>query len=124
MRDVSSEMPPPGALTCALERGAGAERDDRHAMLRAGPHDLLHLLGGFGENHAVGRLHRNVGRRVRMLLADRLPGLEALAETLLQDAQHGSDAGFVAFDFVEVAQSHVFLRVWAMRRPCHAATDG
>ena len=82
----------------AFERGAGAEGDDRHAMLGADPHDLLHLLGRLGEDHGVGRLRRDVGGGVRVLLADRLAGLEALAETLLQDAEHGGDAGLVAFD--------------------------
>ncbi len=50
-----------------------------------------------------------------VLLADRLAGLETLAETLLQDAEHGCDAGFVAFDCIEVAESHGFLRVWTIR---------
>ena len=123
MRDVSSEMPPPGALTCAFERRARAESDDRHLVLGAGAYDLLHLLGAFGENDAVRRLYRDVGRRVRMLLADRLAGLEALAETLLQDAQHRCDAGFVAFDCVEVAESHGFLRDLDHPRPCREARD-
>ena len=58
-----------------------------------------------------------------VLRADRLAGLEALAETLLQDAEHGRDAGLVAFDCVQVAESHGFLRVWASPGPCSEARD-
>ena len=82
----------------AFERGADAEGDDRHAVLGADAHDLLHLLGGFGQDDAVRRLRRDVGRGVGVLLADRLAGLEALAEALLQDAERGGDAGLVALD--------------------------
>ncbi len=99
----------------AFERRADAESDDRHAMLGADPHDLLHLFDAFRKRHAVRRLQRNVGRGMRMLLAHRLVGLEPLAETLLQDAEHGGDAGLVAFDGSEVAESHGFLRDWTLR---------
>ena len=48
MRDVSSEMPPPGALTWPSSEVPTPNGDDRHAMLGAGPHDLLHLFRRFG----------------------------------------------------------------------------
>ena len=82
----------------ALERGADAEGDHRHAMLRADAHDLLHLVGVFGKGHAVRRLQWDVGGRMRMLLAHRPAGLEPLAQPLLQHAEHGGDAGLVALD--------------------------
>ena len=51
MRDAAARR-----VDMAFERGAGAERDDRHAMRRAQPHDLLHLLGACREDDGVRRL--------------------------------------------------------------------
>ena len=98
----------------ALERGADAEGDDRHAMLGADPHDLLHLVGVFRKGHAVRRLRGNVGGGMRMLLAHRLPGLEALAEPLLQDAEHAAMPASLRSTASEVAESHGFLRDWTI----------
>jgi len=42
MRDVSTEMPPPGALVWPSSEEP-TPRDHRHTMRRAGAHDLLHL---------------------------------------------------------------------------------
>ena len=58
-----------------------------------------------------------------VLLADCLAGVETLAETLLQYAKHGRDAGLIAFDFVQVAESHGFLRIWASPGPCSEVRD-
>ncbi len=43
-----------GRVDLAFERGAGAERDHRHALGRAQPHDLLHLFGLCGNTTASG----------------------------------------------------------------------
>ena len=81
-------------------------------MLGADPHDLLHLACRLDEGDAVRGLVGNVGRRVAVLLANRLAGLETLAEPLLENAEHRFDAGLVALDAPEVAQGHGFLRDW------------
>ncbi len=101
----------------AFQRRADAKRDHRHAVLGTDAHDLLHLLGAFGKGDAIRRLQRNIGRGVRMLFAQRLPGLEALAEPLLEDAEHGGNSGFIACYRSEVAECHGFLRDWAINRP-------
>ena len=97
-----------------FERRPGAEGNDRHAVVGAGAHDILHVLGGLGEDDAIGRLAGNIGRGVGMLLADRAAGLQSLAEPLFQNAEHGGDAVFVARHRRQVAQGHVFFRVWAI----------
>ena len=67
-------------IDVAFERGAGAERDHRHAGLGAQLHCLDHLLRGLGEQHRVGRLRGDPGQRVGVLLAQRRAGREAIAE--------------------------------------------
>ena len=62
----------PRRVDVAFERGAGAERDDRHAMPRADAHDLLHVLGRLRKHHRVRRLVRDPGDGVAVLLAHRL----------------------------------------------------
>ena len=56
MRDGVERDAAARRVDMAFERGADAEGDDRHAMLGADAHDLLHLLGRFGPDDAVGRL--------------------------------------------------------------------
>ena len=117
MRDVSSEMPPPGALTwpsseVPVPKAMTGTRCSAQARTISCTSAVLSR-----ERDAVRRLRRDIGRGVRVLLADRLAGLEALAEALLQDAEHGGDAVLVAFDGVQVAESHGFLRDMGQRRP-------
>ena len=64
----------------ALQRRAGAERDDRHAVRRADAHDLLHVLGDCGKTTASGGSLATQVSGVAMLLAHRLRGDEAIAE--------------------------------------------
>ena len=64
----------------AFERGAGAERDHRHAGLGAELHDVGDLGFGLGEQDGVGRLALEPGERVGVLLAQRLAQREAVAE--------------------------------------------
>ena len=75
----------------AFERGAGAERDDGHAMGAGHPHDLAHLVLVLDPDHGVGRLVGDPGDGVGMLAADRLPGLQPVAEALAQDGNGGGD---------------------------------
>ncbi len=116
-------MPPPGALVWPSSDEPTPKAITGTRCVSAGAHDLLHLSRRFGEGDAVRRLRRDVGRGMRMLAANRLPGLEALAELLLENAEHGSDAFLVAFDRVEVAQSHAFLREWTSAHACYAIMD-
>ncbi len=74
-----------------FERGAGAERDDRHARFGAELDDIDDLVGRLGEQHGVGRLTGNPGERVGVLLAERKPGREARTETR---GQFGKERGF------------------------------
>ena len=69
-----------GRVDVAFERGAGAERDHRHAMGGADAHDVLHVFGRLREHHRVGRLVRDPGRGVGVLLAHRLRGDQPVAE--------------------------------------------
>ena len=75
----------------ALERRAGAERDHRHAMRGADPHDLLHVGDALRKHHRVRRLVGDPGQRVAVLLAHRLRGDEAVAECL----REGADAAAI-----------------------------
>ncbi len=79
-----------------LERRAGAERDHRHAMAGADPHDLLHVGDALREHHRIRRLVHDPGQRVAVLLAHRLRGDEAVAEFLRQHADRGFDRSGVA----------------------------
>ncbi len=60
---------------------------------------------------------------MRVLRADSLAGLKTLAELLLEDVEHRGDAFLVAFDRIEVAQSHEFLREWTSAHACYAIMD-
>jgi hypothetical protein len=64
----------------ALERGADAERDHRHAMRGAHAHDLLHVLGRLRKHHRVRRLVRDPGGGVGVLLAHRPRGHQPVAK--------------------------------------------
>ncbi len=85
-----------GRVDVALERGTGAEGDDRDAVVGADADDVGDLLGAVGEGHGVGRLVRQPRRRVAVLFADRLPGLEPFAKPLAQDGDGGGDAVVVS----------------------------
>ncbi len=76
----------------AFERGAGAERDDRHAMGRADAHDLLHVLGRLRKHHGVRRLVLDPGDGVAVLwrtaweVTTRLPKRAVSARTAVSMA--------------------------------------
>ena len=76
-----------GGVDLALQRGAGAERDDRHPMGGADAHDRLHLRRRARKHHGIGRLARQPGGGVAMLLAHREPGREARAEHVAERRQ-------------------------------------
>ena len=76
----------------ALERGAGAERDHRHAMLGADAHELLHVLLPLRKHDGVGRLVGDPGHGVGVLLAHRLRGHQAVAERRGERRDRGSTA--------------------------------
>jgi xanthine dehydrogenase iron-sulfur cluster and FAD-binding subunit A len=63
----------------ALERGAGAERDDRAPVARADLDDLGHLLGRLGEGDRVRRVGGVVGFVVSVLVAHGVRGREPRA---------------------------------------------
>ncbi len=75
----------------ALERGAGPERDQRHAMARCNLDDLLHFFRRFGPDHSVRRLVRHPGERVAVLAADGLSGLKSFTEPLPEHCDGGFD---------------------------------
>ena len=80
MRERSSDTPPNGALTwpsseVPVPNGMTGTRAAAQSFT-----DLDHLRGGLGEQHRVGRLRRDPGQRVGVLLAERRAGREALAE--------------------------------------------
>ena len=66
----------------AFERGAGAERHHRHAMLGAELDDTGDLLRRAHEGHRLRRLHRMVRLAAAMLLAQRRRGREPIAQEL------------------------------------------
>jgi hypothetical protein len=68
----------------ALERGADAERDHRHAVAPADVHDIAHFLRRSGEHHDIGKRVREVGLVLAVVLAHRRRGRHALAEQRLQ----------------------------------------
>ena len=76
----------------ALQRGTGAEGNDRHLVLGAGLDDLLHLFRRMRVDHGVRRHHRVVVLALAVLLAHGLGGREAVAEALLQDCDGVVDA--------------------------------
>ncbi len=64
----------------ALQRGAGAERNDRHILGRAEPDDGLHFFRRFREHDDVGRLAWMVGFVMAMLVADGLGRAQPIAD--------------------------------------------
>ena len=68
-------------IDVTFKRGAGAERNDRHARLGAKLDDFDDLVGRLGEQHGVRRLTGNPSECVGVLLAKRKPGREAITET-------------------------------------------
>ncbi len=64
----------------ALQRGAGAERDHGHAVFGADPHHVLDVGGFLRHHHGVGRLRRQPGRGMGVLVAHRLRGDQPVAE--------------------------------------------
>src|ERR1700691_1143393 len=64
----------------AFQRSSGAEADDRHALIRAQTHDLLHLFGRLRKHHRIRRLIGNPGERVAVLLAHRLRSDKPVAD--------------------------------------------
>ena len=75
----------------ALERGAGAEGDDRRLVAGAELDDLLHFLGRFGEHHGVGQVGLVEGDVLAVLLAHGVRGADTLAVELLQLGDGGVD---------------------------------
>ena len=65
-----------------LKRGAGAKGDDRHAILRANAHDLLHLGRITRTKHRIGGLVGQPCGGMRMLVAQGLPGFDPFTEML------------------------------------------
>jgi acyl-CoA thioester hydrolase len=63
-----------------LERGAGTERDHRHAVGRADPDHVLNVGCLLRHHHRVGRLRRQPCHGVGVLVADCLRGDEPVAE--------------------------------------------
>src|SRR5262245_11729619 len=64
----------------ALERRAGAKRNDRHRVLGADPDDLLHVLRRLRKEDGVGRLVVVPSGGMPVLLTHRLRGDEPIAE--------------------------------------------
>ncbi len=64
----------------ALERGAGAEGDDRRAVAGADPHQLGHLGGAGGEGHGVGRVAFVEGHVLAVLFPHRRRGRQPVAD--------------------------------------------
>ena len=63
-----------------LQRGAGAERDHGNAVSGANPHHVLDIGGFLRHHHGVGRLRRQPGRGMGVLVAHRLRGDQPVAE--------------------------------------------
>ena len=80
-----------GRVDLAFERGAGAERDHRHALGRTQPHDLLHFFGALRKDHRIRRLIADPGQRIAVLLADRLRGHQPVADHGRKRRDHGFD---------------------------------
>ena len=85
-----------GRVDVALERGAGAEGNDRNAMCGADAHDRLDVRGRLRKHHRVGRLVFDPGGRVGVLLAHRLRGHEPVAELRRQRGDDCVDRGGIA----------------------------
>ena len=74
----------------ALERGAGPERDHRHAMRGTAGDDAADILGRGRERHRVGQVQRMVALAAAVLLAQGCRGAEPVAERRRQLRQHPS----------------------------------
>ena len=104
--------PAVGGIDVALERRAGPVGHHRHAMRRAKPDDLDHLVGRLREHHGIGRLGCHGGARVGVLFADAAARGEAVAEAPRQRFHHdpeiglGRAAGFGEGDTSRVLNEH------------------
>ncbi len=76
-----------GCVDVTLERGAGAEGNDRHRMIAADFDDRHDILDGERKDHGVGRLDRKPGRLLGMLTADRLGIGKTIAEAAAKQRQ-------------------------------------
>ena len=79
-----------------LQRGAGAERNDRNLMRRADLDNVCNLCRFLGKNDCIRGLICNPGRCVAVLFAYGLSRVEPFVKTLFQNAQRRADTLFVA----------------------------
>ena len=86
MREKSSEKPPRGALMWPSSEVPAPNGMMGARWVRGDAHDLAHFLGILHPDHRVGRLVGDPGDGVGVLAADRLAGLQPVAEAL---PQHG-----------------------------------
>ncbi len=70
-----------------LERGAGAEGNDRRLVLGAQCDDLGDLFGALHERDGVGRMRRVIGFVLAVLRAHRRRGRQTVAQALAQRIQ-------------------------------------
>src|SRR5690606_41754972 len=70
------------------------------------PADRLNVLRGRREHLPIGRRGGNIGGGVGVLAANRMAGLEPLAEALLEDAGDGGAAGIVACNGLQIGKGH------------------
>ena len=77
IRERSITRPALHGQNVALERGADAVGDHRHAVAAAGVDDVAHFLGAFRENHRVGRGIGEIGLVLAVVLAHRRRGRDA-----------------------------------------------
>jgi hypothetical protein len=83
-----------------LHRSASPKRNDRHALGRAQPHDLLNLFSGLRKHHCVRRLIGDPGERVRMLLTHRLRRDQPIANECGKRPNDPPDRAAVALEFL------------------------
>src|SRR5262249_5883578 len=69
-----------GRIDLALQRGAGTERDHRHAVLGAQAHHVLDVFGFLRHHHGIRRLRGEPRSGMGMLLAHRLRRDQPVAE--------------------------------------------
>ena len=80
----------------AFQRRSGAKADDRHALIGAQAHDLLHIFGRLRKYHRIRRLIGNPGERVAVLLANRLRSDEPVADFRRERGNDAIDRSAVA----------------------------
>jgi hypothetical protein len=80
MRDRSIDTPP----WTALERGADAEGNHRHAVAAADVDDVPHFFRRFDIDDRIGQRVGEIGLILPMVLAHGARGRDALAEQRLQ----------------------------------------